>query len=161
MVWRIFFPYIPLLFFFFTISSAKHFPCYENSGMLIIHTFFEIPQWKYVFIIEDRHRNVIGRGWLLNGSSSSGWSSTACPLRGSWWKFLKRFYLFIHERQKQRDRDRERSRLPVGSLMQDSILVSQDHSLSRRQTLNHWATQAPQLMGILNSRLMLMTIVIV
>ena len=36
---------------------------------------------------------------------------------------ILRFYLFIHERHRERGRDigRGRSRLPVGSLMQDSI----------------------------------------
>ena len=49
-----------------------------------------------------------------------------------------RFYLFIHERHRERERERERgrdigrgrSRLPVGSLMQDSIPGPQDHTLS-------------------------------
>ena len=52
--------------------------------------------------------------------------------------------LFIHERYRERgrDRSRERSRLPVGSPMQDWIPGPQDHAQSRRQMLNHWATQA-------------------
>ena len=54
--------------------------------------------------------------------------------------------LFIHERHRERGRDigRWRSRLPSGSLMQDSILGLWDHDLSQRQTFNHWATQVPQ-----------------
>ena len=57
--------------------------------------------------------------------------------------FWKRLYLFIHERHKERGRDigRERSRLPPGSLMRDSIPGPQNHNLSQRQMLNHWATQ--------------------
>ena len=60
--------------------------------------------------------------------------------------FCLRFYLFIYERHTEKDRDisRGRSRLPEGSLMQDSIPGPRDHDLSQRQTLNHWATQVPQ-----------------
>ena len=55
-----------------------------------------------------------------------------------------RFYLFIHERHRERGRDsgRGRSRLPVGSPKWDSIPGPQDHNLSQRQMLSHWATQA-------------------
>ena len=41
-----------------------------------------------------------------------------------------------------RDTGRGRSRLPAGNLMWDSIPERWDHALSRRQMLNHWATQA-------------------
>ena len=53
--------------------------------------------------------------------------------------FLKRFYLFIHERHGERGRDtgRGRSRLSVGSPIQDSIPGPRDHDLSPRQMLNH------------------------
>ena len=44
-------------------------------------------------------------------------------------------------RERQRHIDRGKSRLPMGSSMQDSILGPRDHTLSQRQTLNHWATQ--------------------
>ena len=56
--------------------------------------------------------------------------------------FFKKI-LFTHKRHRKRGRDigRGRSRLPVGSLMQDSIPGPQDHDLSQKQTLNHWATQ--------------------
>ena len=56
--------------------------------------------------------------------------------------FLK--ILFIHERDRKRGRDigRGRSRLLAGSPMQNLFLEPQDHTLSQRQTLNHWATQA-------------------
>ena len=49
--------------------------------------------------------------------------------------FLFRFHLFIHKRG--RDIGRGRSRLPAGSLMQDSILGPQHQDLSQRQPLNH------------------------
>ena len=49
----------------------------------------------------------------------------------------------MRDTERGRDVGREKSRLPVGSLMQDLIPGSQDHALSWRQTLNHWATQAP------------------
>ena len=54
--------------------------------------------------------------------------------------------LFIYSWQTKNERGRDigrgRSRLPVGGLVQDSILRPQDHNLSQRQPLNHWATQA-------------------
>ena len=53
--------------------------------------------------------------------------------------------LFIYSWEAQRERQRHRqwrSRFPMGSPMWDSILGSQDHTLSWRQMLNHWATQA-------------------
>ena len=61
--------------------------------------------------------------------------------------FLKRFFFIysweIHT-ERGRDTGRGRSRLHAGSPMWDSIPGPQDHALSQRQTLNHWATQASQ-----------------
>ena len=56
--------------------------------------------------------------------------------------FLKRFYLFMRDTERGRDIGRGRSRLPAGSLMWDLIPGPRVHTLSQRQTLNHWATQA-------------------
>ena len=58
-------------------------------------------------------------------------------------KFLKKI-LFIYSWETEREgRDigKGRSRFHAGSPMQDSILGLQDHTLSRKQTLNRWATQ--------------------
>ena len=55
--------------------------------------------------------------------------------------FLK-IYLFIHEGHRGRDIGGGRSRLLAGNPMWDLIPELQDHALSQRQTLNHWATQA-------------------
>ena len=41
------------------------------------------------------------------------------------------------ERERGRHTGRRRSRLHAGSLMWDSILGLQDHTLGRRQALNH------------------------
>ena len=51
--------------------------------------------------------------------------------------FLKKdfIYLFMRDRERQRQ-GRGKSKLPVGSLMWDSIPEPQDHALSQRQTLN-------------------------
>ena len=58
---------------------------------------------------------------------------------------FQRFYLFTHERYTERGRDisRGRSRPPIGSLMQGLTLRPQDHDLSQRQMLNHWAIRCP------------------
>ena len=47
-------------------------------------------------------------------------------------------YLFTEtHRERGRDTGRGRSRLPAGSLVQDSIPGPQDHVLGQRQALNH------------------------
>ena len=56
--------------------------------------------------------------------------------------FFLIFHLFMRDTERGRDIGRGRSRLHAGNLMQDSIPGPQDHDLSQRQTLNHWATQA-------------------
>ena len=71
------------------------------------------------------------------------WLSTIC------WEFSFYFNVslifFLWETtERGRDVGRGRSRCPVGSLMLDSIPGSWDHDLSRRQMLNHWATQISQ-----------------
>ena len=73
------------------------------------------------------------------------YSSLKCP---KLWFFKKDFiYLFMREtdREARRDMGRGRSRLHAGSLMWDLIPELWDHALSRKQTLNHWATQASQI----------------
>ena len=62
--------------------------------------------------------------------------------------FLK-FCLFIHETHTERGRDigKGRSRPPTGNLMGNSIPGPQDHDMSQRQTLNHWANQASLKLG--------------
>ena len=59
--------------------------------------------------------------------------------------FLKRlFYLFMRDtRERHRDIGRERSQFLAASPMWDSIPGPRDHTLSWRQTLNHWATRHP------------------
>ena len=59
--------------------------------------------------------------------------------------FFKDFYFFIRETYRERGRDivRGRSRLPVWSPMWDLIPGSSGSLPDQRQTLNHWATQAP------------------
>ena len=53
--------------------------------------------------------------------------------------FYDFIYLFMRDTERKRGRDigRGRSRLPTGTLMQDSIPGSWDHDLSQRQMLNH------------------------
>ena len=57
--------------------------------------------------------------------------------------FYKILFIYSWETQKKgRDIGRGRSRLLAGNPMWDSIPELQDHTLSWRQMLNHWATQA-------------------
>ena len=53
--------------------------------------------------------------------------------------------LFIHERHTERGRDigRGRSTLSAGSPKRYLIPGPQDHNLSQKQMINHWATQVP------------------
>ena len=55
--------------------------------------------------------------------------------------YFKDFCLFTTDRERQRHRQREKQ-VPHGEPMWDSIPGPRDHNLSRRQTLNRWATQA-------------------
>ena len=55
--------------------------------------------------------------------------------------FFLRFCLFIHERHERERGQRHRQREKQAPSMWDSIPGLQDHDLSQRQTLNHWATQ--------------------
>ena len=58
--------------------------------------------------------------------------------------FILTFYLFNHERHTERQRDRQReNQAPHRSLMWDLIPGPWDYTMSWRQTVNHWATQAP------------------
>ena len=71
--------------------------------------------------------------------------------------FFKRFYLFMHERHREKGRDTGRERgstLHAGSLMWDSIPGLQDHALSQRQMLNHWATKASQFYPLENQSML-------
>ena len=49
----------------------------------------------------------------------------------------------MRDTERGRDTGRGRSRISAGSLTWDSISGPQDHTLSQRQMLNHWATQIP------------------
>ena len=57
--------------------------------------------------------------------------------------FVCFFEDFIYLFMRDTDWGRGRGKLPVGSPMWDSISGPWDHNLSRRQRLNHWATQLP------------------
>ena len=51
-------------------------------------------------------------------------------------------YLSVRDRKRGRDTGSGKSRLPPGTPTWDWIPGPQDHALSQRQTLNHWATRA-------------------
>ena len=63
-------------------------------------------------------------------------------------KYLKILFIYSWETHREKGTGRGRSRLPSRSPIRDSILGPRDHTLSRRQTLNSWATQASQEMKI-------------
>ena len=59
--------------------------------------------------------------------------------------FFKRYYLFIHERHRERQRHRQREKqAPCREPDVGLDPELQDHTLSRRQMLNHGASQASQ-----------------
>ena len=49
----------------------------------------------------------------------------------------------MRDTERGREVGRGRSRVPTGSPMYNLILGPQDHNLSQRQMLNHWATKVP------------------
>ena len=51
--------------------------------------------------------------------------------------FLKKFYLFMRDREREADISRERSRLHAGSPMWELILGLRDHALGGKPTLYH------------------------
>ena len=122
----------------------------------ILSAFF-----SFVFLRFDI--NLAARSCSINANSSISLSSTGGRIKFTinicWinlglnrskqlsFFFLLRFYLLINERHRERGRDigRERSRLHAGPPMWDLIPGFQDHALSLRQMLNHWATQASQI----------------
>ena len=57
--------------------------------------------------------------------------------------FLKILFIYSSETHRGSDIGRGKSRLHAGSLMWVSVPGPQDHDLSRRQMLNHCATQVP------------------
>ena len=103
----------------------------------------------------DRKSNVCqglgGSGceeWLLNGCSISFWVNEKVveldsEIAAQHVDKLLNFkgFIYLGEIRRGRDIGRGISSLPVGSSVWDSILGLQDHSLSQRQILNHWATQ--------------------
>ena len=62
--------------------------------------------------------------------------------------FFKTLFIDWWETQRERGRDRSRgrSRLLAGSPTWDSLPGLRGHALNQRQTLNHWATQASQVL---------------
>ena len=52
-------------------------------------------------------------------------------------------YLFMRESEKEAETQAEKEAGSLGEPMCDSIPGPQDHDLSQRQILNHWATQVP------------------
>ena len=66
--------------------------------------------------------------------------------------FKKHFiYLFMKDRERQRHRQREKQAPSWGILMWGSIPGPRDHDLSQRQPLNHWTTQVPLEVILLNA----------
>ena len=69
------------------------------------------------------------------------WSLSSFPTRIP---FFLLNILFIHERHRETESGQREKQAPCKEPpLRDSIPGSQDHDLSQRQTLNHWATQVP------------------
>ena len=88
--------------------------------------------WIWATIISLNSEPVSRRVWLIFNQALSVIQSKGeiqFPCHGR------------HTHRQQADAGRGRSRLPAGSRIWDSIPGPQDHYLSQRQTLNHWAIQ--------------------
>ena len=80
----------------------------------------------------------------INGSQQNNAIFANIKFHLMYWRmnyFLK-YFIYLFMRDTERGKDRGRSRLHAGSPMQDLIPGLQDHDLSRRQMLIHWAIQA-------------------
>ena len=82
---------------------------------------------------------------LLDSSCLCSYATTKQTISFYFFFFIY-FYLFMRDT----GREARRSRLHAGSPMWDLISGLQDHTLGCRQTLNHWATWAPQFHFISN-----------
>ena len=115
-------------------SPGWHFPhCMPTSYL--------VASWKRLILQDFGVTASVRLSLIYAAHGSAGPPSILCVFGF----FLKRFYLFIHERHRKRGRDTGRGRrnkLHARSLMWDSIPGIQDHTLSQRQMLNRWATQA-------------------
>ena len=111
----------------------------QNSHIITSATFYCMVSQG-----QPRVRGRVGKFHLLVGRETDF---------GAIFFFKILILIFIHSWETEgggRDTGRGRSRIHAGSPMRDSILALQDHALSQRQTLNHWATQAslgPSLYG--------------
>ena len=70
--------------------------------------------------------------------------------------FLMFLNLFLHERHTERGKDRQKETwAPMGPLLWDSILGSQDHALCQRHKQNLWTTQMSQMFLLFKETVML------
>ena len=148
-------------------SSRRGSWCLNHSAFLSMsslappQTVLSGPLWQQGDFPSQFQSPVLPRNLITGKEEKVYWtgslilkiSSRCLPSRKSFFVF-QRFYLFIHERHTERGRDigSGRSRLPEGSPRWDSIPGPWDHNLSQRQTLNHWATQAPHCVLLINGK---------
>ena len=110
-----------------------------------------------MLMIPSRKVNTLGETFARSKASDSFWFPLCLEVltsmslyrswQESWFNLFKDFiYLFVYERHRKRGRDigRGRSRLSARSPMWDLIPGPWDHTLSQKQTLNHWAIQVPR-----------------
>ena len=118
------------------------------------------PWWHY---LTDPWEPHVGTGEDPVGASSSSCTFRKL-LRQVWVLFLEKIcafypigfllllflkiYLFVHERYTEAETQAEgEAGSQWGARWQDWIPGPQDHNLSQRQMLNHWATQVPLLVS--------------
>ena len=115
------------------LASSSHYPCvYTNTQILTCTPRYTDTQRHTEAYTHTHFSKIIGDHFFKFFKTF----------------FLKDFIIYSWETERGRDIGRGKSRPHAGSLTCNSYPGPRDHTLSQRQTLNHWATRRLSLFQI-------------